>query len=178
MNSAPSVAHTPCNSTRCRTPGSALYLHPRGLLVEGAGPSAPPGPLRSQRLCPPTVSLPVVQTHRTLYKCAYQPQAGAQPAAHKTQATQATQAPPLTGQSNLHARPQGFTDPPNPAPPQPAETLLPTAIRKAALGAPIPIYGDGQNIRDWLYVEDHARGLIEACGAAPGSARMYARAPC
>ena len=46
-------------------------------------------------------------------------------------------------------------------------------IRKAILGAPIPIYGDGKNVRDWLYVEDHARGLIQACGAAPGSTLLF-----
>ena len=56
---------------------------------------------------------------------------------------------------------------------QNAEKLIPTVIRKAVLGAPIPIYGDGQNIRDWLYVEDHARGLIQACEAAPGSTLLF-----
>jgi dTDP-glucose 4,6-dehydratase len=56
---------------------------------------------------------------------------------------------------------------------QNAEKLIPTVIRKAVLGAPIPIYGDGQNVRDWLYVEDHARGLIEACSAAPGSTLLF-----
>ncbi|MEM7458422.1 MAG: dTDP-glucose 4,6-dehydratase [Pseudomonadota bacterium] len=56
---------------------------------------------------------------------------------------------------------------------QNAEKLIPTVIRKAVLGAPIPIYGDGQNVRDWLYVEDHARGLIEACRAAPGETLLF-----
>lgn len=56
---------------------------------------------------------------------------------------------------------------------QHAEKLIPTVIRKAVLGAPIPIYGDGKNVRDWLYVEDHARGLIEACSAAPGSTLLF-----
>ena len=56
---------------------------------------------------------------------------------------------------------------------QNAEKLIPTVIRKAVLGAPIPIYGDGQNIRDWLYVEDHASGLIEACRAAPGETLLF-----
>ncbi|MEO1552993.1 MAG: dTDP-glucose 4,6-dehydratase [Pseudomonadota bacterium] len=56
---------------------------------------------------------------------------------------------------------------------QNAEKLIPTAIRKAVLGAPIPIYGDGLNVRDWLYVEDHARGLIDACRAAPGSTLLF-----
>jgi dTDP-glucose 4,6-dehydratase len=37
--------------------------------------------------------------------------------------------------------------------------LIPTIIRKAISGEPIPIYGDGQNIRDWLYVLDHCIGI-------------------
>ncbi len=56
---------------------------------------------------------------------------------------------------------------------QNAEKLIPTVIRKAVLGAPIPIYGDGQNVRDWLYVEDHARGLIQACEAPAGSTLLF-----
>ncbi|MEO1188322.1 MAG: dTDP-glucose 4,6-dehydratase [Pseudomonadota bacterium] len=56
---------------------------------------------------------------------------------------------------------------------QNAEKLIPTVIRKAVLGAPIPIYGDGLNVRDWLYVEDHARGLIDACKAAPGETLLF-----
>ena len=56
---------------------------------------------------------------------------------------------------------------------QNAEKLIPTVIRKAVLGAPIPIYGDGKNVRDWLYVEDHARGLIDACTAEPGSTLLF-----
>ena len=56
---------------------------------------------------------------------------------------------------------------------QNAEKLIPTVIRKALLGAPIPIYGDGQNVRDWLYVEDHARGLIDACAAVPGATLLF-----
>ena len=56
---------------------------------------------------------------------------------------------------------------------QNAEKLIPTVIRKAVLGAPIPIYGDGKNIRDWLYVEDHARGLIDACSADAGATLLF-----
>ncbi len=41
------------------------------------------------------------------------------------------------------------------------EKLIPTIIRSAIQGLPIPIYGNGQNIRDWLYVEDHCRALIQ-----------------
>jgi dTDP-glucose 4,6-dehydratase len=39
------------------------------------------------------------------------------------------------------------------------EKLLPLMILNALAGKPLPVYGDGQNIRDWLYVEDHARAL-------------------
>lgn len=56
---------------------------------------------------------------------------------------------------------------------QNGEKLIPTVIRKAVLGAPIPIYGDGQNVRDWLYVEDHARGLIDACQAASSATLLF-----
>jgi dTDP-glucose 4,6-dehydratase len=40
------------------------------------------------------------------------------------------------------------------------EKLIPLAILKALHGEPIPVYGKGENIRDWLYVEDHARALF------------------
>lgn len=40
------------------------------------------------------------------------------------------------------------------------EKLIPVVILNALKGAPIPIYGDGKNIRDWLYVEDHADALL------------------
>lgn len=39
------------------------------------------------------------------------------------------------------------------------EKLIPLVIIRAMAGAPLPVYGDGSNIRDWLYVEDHARAL-------------------
>lgn len=42
------------------------------------------------------------------------------------------------------------------------EKLIPVVIRKALAGDNIPIYGNGQNIRDWLYVSDHCDGLIKA----------------
>ncbi|MER3124014.1 dTDP-glucose 4,6-dehydratase [Bacillus pumilus] len=47
----------------------------------------------------------------------------------------------------------------NYGPYQHEEKLIPTIIRKAINGEKIPIYGDGQQIRDWLYVEDHARAV-------------------
>ena len=39
------------------------------------------------------------------------------------------------------------------------EKLIPLVIVNALEGKPLPIYGDGLNIRDWLYVEDHCRGI-------------------
>jgi len=39
------------------------------------------------------------------------------------------------------------------------EKLIPLVILNALEGKPIPVYGDGQNVRDWLYVEDHCRGI-------------------
>jgi dTDP-glucose 4,6-dehydratase len=39
------------------------------------------------------------------------------------------------------------------------EKLIPTIIRSAIGSKPIPIYGDGLNVRDWLYVADHCRGI-------------------
>lgn len=39
------------------------------------------------------------------------------------------------------------------------EKLVPLIILKAIRGEPLPVYGDGSQIRDWLYVEDHARAL-------------------
>jgi len=47
----------------------------------------------------------------------------------------------------------------NYGPKQHDEKLIPTIIRNALQGNPIPIYGDGKNIRDWLYVLDHCKGI-------------------
>ncbi|MBP1838694.1 dTDP-glucose 4,6-dehydratase [Formosa algae] len=47
----------------------------------------------------------------------------------------------------------------NYGPKQHDEKLIPTIIRKALSGEDIPIYGDGKNIRDWLYVLDHCKGI-------------------
>ncbi|WP_374415126.1 dTDP-glucose 4,6-dehydratase [Ectopseudomonas oleovorans] len=41
------------------------------------------------------------------------------------------------------------------------EKLIPHVILNALAGKPLPVYGDGSQIRDWLYVEDHARALVE-----------------
>lgn len=40
------------------------------------------------------------------------------------------------------------------------EKLVPVVILNALHGRPIPVYGDGANVRDWLYVEDHADALL------------------
>jgi dTDP-glucose 4,6-dehydratase len=42
------------------------------------------------------------------------------------------------------------------------EKLIPVVLLKALRGEPIPVYGKGENIRDWLYVEDHAEALLAA----------------
>ncbi|WP_179344626.1 dTDP-glucose 4,6-dehydratase [Winogradskyella ursingii] len=47
----------------------------------------------------------------------------------------------------------------NYGPKQHDEKLIPTIIRKAINNEKIPIYGDGKNVRDWLYVEDHCAGI-------------------
>ncbi|WP_167631778.1 dTDP-glucose 4,6-dehydratase [Mariprofundus ferrooxydans] len=47
----------------------------------------------------------------------------------------------------------------NYGPYQHGEKFIPTVIRSCLEGKPIPVYGDGSNIRDWLYVEDHCAGI-------------------
>ncbi len=47
----------------------------------------------------------------------------------------------------------------NYGPKQHGEKLIPTIIRNCLNLSPIPIYGNGQNIRDWLYVTDHAKAI-------------------
>lgn len=42
------------------------------------------------------------------------------------------------------------------------EKLMPLMIQKVLRGESLPVYGDGSNVRDWLYVEDHCRGLALA----------------
>lgn len=44
------------------------------------------------------------------------------------------------------------------------EKLIPVAILNALHGRPVPVYGDGKNVRDWLYVEDHAEALLTVLG--------------
>ena len=43
------------------------------------------------------------------------------------------------------------------------EKLIPTIIRKALASQPIPIYGQGRNVRDWIYVDDHIAALLAVC---------------
>jgi dTDP-glucose 4,6-dehydratase len=52
------------------------------------------------------------------------------------------------------------------------EKLIPLFMLNALRGKPLPIYGDGMNVRDWLHVEDHCRG-IEACLRKGRSGEVY-----
>jgi dTDP-glucose 4,6-dehydratase len=45
------------------------------------------------------------------------------------------------------------------------EKLIPLVILNALEGKPLPVYGDGQQVRDWLFVEDHARALLKVVTA-------------
>ncbi|MEN7546666.1 dTDP-glucose 4,6-dehydratase [Rapidithrix thailandica] len=57
----------------------------------------------------------------------------------------------------------------NYGPKQHDEKLIPTIIRKCLNGESIPIYGDGKNIRDWLYVLDHCQGIdLAYCNGQAG----------
>ena len=47
------------------------------------------------------------------------------------------------------------------------EKLIPLMISNALGGKPLPIYGNGQQIRDWLYVEDHCEAIWQVLGRAP-----------
>jgi dTDP-glucose 4,6-dehydratase len=42
------------------------------------------------------------------------------------------------------------------------EKLIPLMIVKALRNEPLPVYGDGQNVRDWIHVEDHCAGIVAA----------------
>ncbi len=49
------------------------------------------------------------------------------------------------------------------------EKLIPVVILKCLRGEPIPVYGKGENVRDWLYVTDHCRALLTVlCRGVPG----------
>lgn len=57
------------------------------------------------------------------------------------------------------------------------EKFLPLTISNAMNDAPIPLYGDGKNVRDWIYVDDHCRGILAALekGASGGVYNIGAR---
>lgn len=49
------------------------------------------------------------------------------------------------------------------------EKLIPLMIQRALQSEPLPVYGDGSNVRDWIYVEDHARGVwLAGINGVPG----------
>lgn len=50
------------------------------------------------------------------------------------------------------------------------EKFLPLAISNALNDESIPLYGDGKNVRDWIYVEDHCRGILAAIEKGPSGA--------
>ena len=49
------------------------------------------------------------------------------------------------------------------------EKLIPLMIANCLEDKPLPVYGDGMQVRDWIYVEDHCRGLLAALRAASSS---------
>ncbi len=51
------------------------------------------------------------------------------------------------------------------------EKLLPLMIMNIRDGKPLPVYGDGKNIRDWIYVEDHNRGVWQIAAGAPAGTK-------
>lgn len=54
------------------------------------------------------------------------------------------------------------------------EKLIPLMILKARAHEPLPVYGRGDNVRDWLFVEDHARGIIAALlHGSPGETYLF-----
>jgi dTDP-glucose 4,6-dehydratase len=51
------------------------------------------------------------------------------------------------------------------------EKLIPLVILNALAGQPLPLYGDGRHVRDWIHVQDHCRGVMRVLEAgAPGEA--------
>jgi dTDP-glucose 4,6-dehydratase len=60
------------------------------------------------------------------------------------------------------------------------EKLIPLAIVNILQGRPLPIYGDGRNVRDWLHVKDHCRGidLVLNCGEVGAVYNIGGRSEC
>jgi dTDP-glucose 4,6-dehydratase len=57
------------------------------------------------------------------------------------------------------------------------EKFIPTIIRHVLGGSDIPVYGEGQHMRDWLFVEDHVDGLLRAAEAGtPGDTYLFGTA--
>ena len=57
------------------------------------------------------------------------------------------------------------------------EKLIPLMILNACAGKPLPVYGDGQNVRDWLYVEDHCRAIRAVLAQRPRRRDLQHRRP-
>ena len=55
------------------------------------------------------------------------------------------------------------------------EKLIPLMILNALEGKPLPIYGDGGNVRDWLYVEDHCEGILLVLRTRPAGRQVQHR---
>ena len=54
------------------------------------------------------------------------------------------------------------------------EKLIPVVILAALEGRPIPVYGQGEQVRDWIYVDDHADGLLDAAArGVPGETYLF-----
>jgi dTDP-glucose 4,6-dehydratase len=62
----------------------------------------------------------------------------------------------------------------NYGPRQHPEKLIPHMVLRALAGEALPVYGAGSNVRDWLHVNDHARGLVDAVlHGAPGATYLF-----
>jgi dTDP-glucose 4,6-dehydratase len=66
----------------------------------------------------------------------------------------------------------------NYGPYQHPEKLIPHMIIRGLAGQALPVYGNGQHVRDWLHVEDHARGLTQVIEHAPAGATYNMGARC
>ena len=51
------------------------------------------------------------------------------------------------------------------------EKLIPLMISNALEDQPLPVYGDGMQVRDWLYVDDHCRGILRRAATRAATAR-------